>query len=70
MLFSFEAYLPHMAFALQIRQNHGLQTVAPPPAGGSLKALRFSKYLLCPSSRTDHQVLPDFTRSELRLSEP
>jgi len=29
--FSRKASLPHGAFALQIRQNHGLQTIAPKP---------------------------------------
>ncbi|MEN0054919.1 MAG: hypothetical protein AAGC65_14685 [Mucilaginibacter sp.] len=43
--FSRKASLPHMAFALQNRQNHGLQKVA---LLRSLNALSFSKYLLCP----------------------
>jgi hypothetical protein len=60
--------LPHKAFALQISQNHGLQTVAPLR---SLKCLRFSKYLLCPLPRSRATIiLSDFIRSERHLSEP
>jgi hypothetical protein len=55
--------LPHKASTPQIRQNHGLQKVAPLRFA---HCHRFSKYLLCPFNRTGYQVLPDFTRSELQ----
>jgi hypothetical protein len=46
--FSRNASLPHLAFALQIRQNHGLQNVAP------LRSLypTLQQLLLCPFRRT------------------
>jgi hypothetical protein len=65
--FFFLGFFAAQAFALQIRQNHGLQKVAPLR---SLVGPRFSKYLLCPLP--PHRatiVLPDFIRSELQIRE-
>jgi hypothetical protein len=60
--FSRNASVPQKAFAMQIRQNHGLQNVAPPLASGSLSPT-LQQLLLCPCHAQATIVLPDFARS-------
>jgi hypothetical protein len=53
-------FLPHLAFALHSRQNHGLQYFC---HTSFAQFHRFSKKLLCPIHNTAHQVLPALARS-------
>jgi hypothetical protein len=60
MLVSREASLPHLAFALQIRQNRGLQNVAPLR---SLQAFASATIAMPFPALIPTIVLPDFVRS-------
>jgi hypothetical protein len=59
--------LPHKAFALQIRQNRGLQTIA---LLRSRKTFASANFCYAPPCAQSQHVLPDFVRSEQYLSEP
>ncbi|WP_256540455.1 hypothetical protein [Mucilaginibacter aquariorum] len=55
-----KASLPHKAFALQIGQNHGLESFSPLR---SLIGPRFSKISYAPTAHKATIVLPAFARS-------